>query len=117
MERPEIFGLIEPFTEDNPMPPIASPGPKSEAVKSFPWKNEVELTWTSSDGATVRERTFTRTVSASGALLPMRFFWKDLPRHGEIELQNHSSGKWARMRVVEIKPTEVGQADVTVQFV
>src|SRR5580700_6119939 len=99
------------------MPPIESVSPKRPTIQSFPWKNEVELTWTTSDGATVRERTFTQMVSASGALLQMRFFWKDLPYRGEVDLKNHSSGKSARMRVVEIKPTLVGQADVTVQFV
>ncbi len=99
------------------MPPIKSAGPEPRTIQSFPWKNEVELTWTTPDGATVRERTFTRVVSASGALLQMRFFWKDLPYRGEVDLENLSSGKSARMRVVEIKPTPGREADVTVQFV
>jgi hypothetical protein len=88
------------------------------AAKYFPWKNDVELTWTMPDGTAIRERTFTQMVSATGAQLKMRFFWKDLPYQGEVHLKNRSSGKSARMRVVEIKPTVPGRvADVTVQFV
>ena len=105
------------LTEDNPMPPMGPVGPEHRTLKCFPWKNEVELTWTMPDGDTVRERTFTRMVSSSGALLQMRFFWKDLPYHGEVDLKNHSSGKSARVRVVEIKPTLMRQAEVTVHFV
>jgi hypothetical protein len=99
-------------------PNESAASPEQAIGKGLPWKNDVELSWTMPDGTAVRERTFTRLVSSSGALLEMRFFWKDLPFHGEVDLKNHSSGKSARMRVVEIKPTVVGrQADVTVQFV
>lgn len=98
------------------MPTNGTASPERPAAECFPWKNDVELTWTMSDGTAIRERTFTQMVSASGAVLKMKFFWKDLPYQGEVHLKNRSSGKSARMRVVEIKPA--GRlADVTVQFV
>ena len=100
------------------MPTDGSASPQRSTHKCFPWKNEVELTWTMADGTAVKERTFTRSVSANGALLQMRFFWKDLPYLGELDFKNISFGKSARMRVVDIRPTAAGRlADVTVQFV
>ena len=113
----EVFGLMRAITEDI-MPTNGSASPQRSTAKCFPWKNEVELTWTMPDGTAVKERTFTRSVSANGALLQMRFFWKDLPYPGEVDLKNISSGKSARMRVVDIRPTAAGWlADVTVKFV
>jgi hypothetical protein len=111
-----MFGLMRTIMED--IMPTNGSASQRRTAKCFPWKNDVELTWTMPDGTAIRERTFTQMVSASGALLKMRFFWKDLPYQGEVHLKNRSSGKSARMRVVEIKPAVLGGlADVTVQFV